>query len=150
LDFPYVPIDGYWGLHLPCNGSDWLNSIKTPLKARKQCIQELIDKTEYLIKNKPHDRQDLRGLLMIDFHYWYSTKIEIFSVDEEYKGFSPVREDEYTKCVELKSNWTLVDELGLVIPNGLNITGTKEELKDIELVDEDILGGEIWFIHELK
>ncbi|WP_257131575.1 MULTISPECIES: DUF3916 domain-containing protein [unclassified Bacillus (in: firmicutes)] len=150
LVFPDVPFNGYWELHLPGNGSEWLNSVKTPLKVQKQCIQELIDKTDYLIKNKPDDRQDLRVLLMLDFHYWYSSKIEICSVDENYKGFSPEREDEYTKWVEMKSNRNLVDELGLVIPNGLKVTGIKEEIKDKELVDEDIFGGEIWFIHEIK
>ena len=150
LDFPDIPVDGYRELHVPCDSSEWLNSVKTPLRVRKKCFQFMIDRTKHLIDNKLQSRPDLRVLLMIDFHYWYATKIEIFSVEADYKGFSTQRDDEYSKWIELDSNLNLVDKWGLNLPEGLEIVGVLEEVKDEYLLDEEIFGGEIWFICELN
>jgi hypothetical protein len=149
-DFPQEFSNGYWEIHLPSQGSEWINSVKTPFNVRKQCLQTLIDRTKHLIDRKPEYRQDIRVVLMIDFHYWYSTKIEIFSVENDEEGFSPYREDDYTRWIALEENHNLAKEWGLTIPKGMEIKGIKEEIKDSELADDDIFGGEIWFIGELN
>lgn len=46
-DFPQAFSNGYWELHLPNKGSEWINSVKTPLKFRKQCLKILIDRTKH-------------------------------------------------------------------------------------------------------
>ncbi|KAB2331593.1 DUF3916 domain-containing protein [Cytobacillus depressus] len=148
MDFPDDFSNDYWEIHLPHQGSYWINSVKTPFKVRRLCLQELINRTNHLIDKKPKDNQDVRVMLMIDFHYWWSTKIEIFSVKNDDEGFL-FEEDSYTRWITLNENRNLAKEWGLTIPAGLKIKGIKEEIKDVELVDKEIFGGEIWLIGEL-
>ncbi|OAH55027.1 hypothetical protein AWH48_20335 [Domibacillus aminovorans] len=148
-DFPEDLSNGYWELHLPNLGSEWISSTKTPFNVRKKCLQFLINRTKHLIEKKPAHYKDTRVMLMIDSHYWWSTKIEIFSAKND-EGLSFYREDDYTRWIALDENRNLSKEWGLTIPDGLEVKGIKEEIKDLELVDDDIFGGEIWFIGELN
>lgn len=148
-DFPEDLSNGYWELHLPNQGSKWINSAKTPFNVRKKCLQILINRTKHLIEKKPTHCKDTRVTLMINFHYWYATKIEIFSVKND-EVLPLYREDDYTRWIALDENRNLAKEWSLTIPDGLEIKGINEEIKDLELVDDDIFGGEIWFIGELN
>lgn len=149
-DFPEDLSYGYWEIHLPSQGSNWINSIKTPFNVRKQCLQALINRTKFLIDRKPEHLQSVKVLLMINFHYWYSTKIEFYIAEDSKGGTELFTEDAYTRWIPLNKNRNLAVEWGLNIPDGLAIRGIQEQIKDLELVDEDIFGGEIWFIGELN
>ncbi|WP_019413516.1 DUF3916 domain-containing protein [Paenisporosarcina sp. TG20] len=148
-DFPEGFADNV-ELHLPSKGSDWINSPNTPFNVQRDCVQALISRTKHLIDRKPKTRQDLRVILMIDFHYWYSTKIEFFSVKDNYVGFTPYTEDEFTRSIALEEDHNLAEKWNLFIPEGLEIKRIKEEIKDSKIVDDDIFGGEIWFIGEMR
>lgn len=149
-DFPENLSYGYWEIHLPGQGSEWINAVKTPYNVRKQCLQVLINRTKFLIDRKPEHHQSVKVMLMIDFHYWYSTKIEFFLPEADNGGVELFREDAYTRWVPLDKNRDFAAEWGLNIPAGLEIRGIQEEIRDLELGDEDIYGGEIWFIGELS
>jgi len=148
-DFPEDLSNDYWEFHLPNQGSKWVNSVKTPFNVRKQCLQILINRTKHLIEKKPAHYKDTRVMLMIDFHYWHATKIVIFSVKNN-EGLSLYREENYIRMVVLDDSRSLPKEWSLTIPDGVEVKGIKEEIKDLELVDDDIFGGEIWFIGELN
>lgn len=148
-DFPEDLSNGYWELHLPDQGSEWINSVKTPLNVRKQCLQILINRTKHLIEEKPTHYKNAKVMLMIDFHYWYATKIEIVIAEND-EEFSFYKEDDYTRWIPLDGNRNFSKEWDLTIPVGLEVKGVKEEIKDVKMVDEDIYGGEIWFLGELN
>jgi hypothetical protein len=52
--------------------------------------------------------------------------------------------------IALNENRNLSKEWDLTIPDELDVKGIKEDIKDLELVDDDIFGGETWFIGELN
>ncbi|WP_059174001.1 DUF3916 domain-containing protein [Bacillus sp. FJAT-27445] len=149
-DFPEDFSYGYWEIHLPDRGSFWINSPKTPTSVRRLCIQALINRTKFLIDIKPSQYQTVKVLLIINFHYWHSAKIEFYIPKTPCEGIYPFTEDEYIRIVPLNKNRDFAAEWGLEIPMGLEIMGLKEEIKDLELVDDTCFGGEIWYLGELS
>ncbi|MDG4658153.1 DUF3916 domain-containing protein [Ectobacillus antri] len=100
------------------------------------------------MKQKPSTRNDVRILLEVDFHYWHSTAIRLYSTNEE-TPFQLYYKDDYVRHVQLDEAIHLAHKWGLFVPNGMKIAGVREELINIDLVDEDMFGGEIWYFGEL-
>lgn len=141
--FP-TDFEGYYEYHLPDNGAYWLNSSKVSYKLKSECFQFLIDRTQHLIDLKPANLESAKVILMIDFHYWYSTKIYIANETEE-----PEFEwnDGNVSVLKLDNLRDFSKEWNVKIPPKLNIIGTKSKVINKDYID--LYGGETWFIGEL-
>ncbi|QKE72058.1 DUF3916 domain-containing protein [Arthrobacter citreus] len=146
--FP-IEMEQYWECHVPTRLSDLFISPKTPISVKKQCIQLMIDRTSHLIKLKPSNREKLRILLTVDFRDWNSTKIDIFTLNES-NTFWMGYEDEYSKGVPIDVQHHLTNKWKLSVPIGMGIACVREEIKDSDLIDEDIKGGEICYFGEIN
>ena len=64
-EFPKIDLDhGYWHLHIPTS-QRFIDSYKTPASLRRKCIQLIIDRVEFLIKNKLQSDVPIRVVV-----YW--------------------------------------------------------------------------------
>ncbi len=145
LAFPTEFYNGYWHLHLPV-AQDFISSGKTPKKIKRLCIQTLLDRAEYLIGLKPHDKEKYRVVVAIDLSDLWGSQIIVFEGDSHYKGFFN-RNDEYQKWLQLAEDRNIQTEWELSVPNDLQITGYKEVITDEDGYYHE---GEIWFIGELN
>ncbi|MGG3471369.1 DUF3916 domain-containing protein [Neobacillus pocheonensis] len=144
--FP-ADFDGYFEYHLPNKGTDWLNSPKVQYRVKSEYFQFLIDRTQHLIKLKPADCPLAKVLLMIDFHYWYATKVYIHSVIDE-PEFEWNNGD--VSVIKLKNNRDFSKEWNVKIPSGFNVIGTKSTIINKDYFEPfEIYGGETWYIGEL-
>ena len=145
LAFPKEFHNGYWHLHLPV-AQDFINSVKTPKKIKRLCIQTLLDRAEHLIGLKPNDKEKYRVVVAIDLPDLWGSQIIVFKDDSHFKYFFN-RNDEYQKWLQLSDDRNIQTEEGLSVPNDLQISGFKEVITDEAGY---YCEGEIWFIGELK
>jgi hypothetical protein len=143
--FP-ADFEEYIEYHLPDNGAYWLNSSKASYKLKCECFQFLIDRTKHLIDMKPSSLKEAKVVLMIDFHYWYATKIYIYNGTE--KAVFELN-DENVSIVKLDKIRDFVKEWNVKIPPDLNVIGTKSKVKNKNYYFSDLYGGETWYIGEL-
>lgn len=145
LEFPTEFYNGFWHMPLPV-AQDFINSVKTPQKIKRLCVQTLLDRTLYLRGLKPNDKEKFRVTVLVDLlDLWYS-QIIVFKGDSYFKDFFN-RNDEYQKWLHLTNDRNIQTEWGLAVPNDLQIIGFKDVITDEEGYHYE---GEIWFIGELK
>jgi hypothetical protein len=137
---------GYYEYHLPDNGAYWLNSSKVSYKLKSECFQFLISRTKHLIDLKPAMFQEAKVVLMIDFHYWYATKIYI---ENEYKEAKFEWNNGNVSVVQLETFRDFAKEWNVKIPLGLKVIGTKSEVINKDHYFSDLYGGETWYIGHL-
>ncbi|MBT2659300.1 DUF3916 domain-containing protein [Bacillus sp. ISL-18] len=143
--FP-TDFEGYYEYHLPDNGAYWLNSSKVSYKLKSECFQFLIDRTKHLIDLKPAKLEAAKVVLMIDFHYWYSTKIYIYNEPEEVEF---EQNDGNVSIVKPENFRDFAKEWNVKIPPGLDVIGTKSKVINKDYFFADIYGGETWYIGHL-
>jgi hypothetical protein len=142
--FP-TDFEGYYEYHLPDNGAYWLNSSRVSNKLKSECFQFLINRTKHLIDLKPTKLADAKVVLMIDFHYWYATKIYIF---KEPKEAELVWNDGNVSVEKLEDFRDFTKEWNVKIPSGLSVIGTKSKVINMDL-NSVLYGGETWYIGQL-
>ena len=145
--FP-TDFEGYYEYHLPENGAYWLNSSKVSYKLKRECFQFLIDRTKHLIDLKPSHLKSAKVVLMIDFRYWYATKIYIYNEPEEEAKFE--WDTKNVSVAKLEDFRDFAKEWNVKIPSGLDVKGTKSKVINKDYIDDfGIYGGETWFIGHL-
>jgi len=144
-NFPNIDIEnGYWHMHLPIKQS-FINSDKTPIKVKRQCIQTIIDCTNKLISMKPKSAIPVRVIAYVNFpDLWYS-EIIVFFGDNYYKGYFE-RDNEYQKWIPLEDKRDIVKEWNIKIPNTFVAKGYKEILYN----DDSIYKNELWYLGEVE
>jgi hypothetical protein len=143
--FP-TDFEGYYEYHLPDNGAFWLNSPKSSYKLKSECFQFLINRTKHLIDLRPAELGEAKVVLMIDFHYWYATKIYI---ENEYKEAKFVWKDENVSVVQIDHFRDFTKEWNVKIPPGLKIIGTRSKVINRDYHFSELYGGETWYIGNL-
>lgn len=143
IKFPTDFYNGYWHLPLPV-AQDFISSSKTPTSIKRLCMQTLLDRAEHLISIKPN--LSFRVVVAIDLPGLWNSQIIVFSGDSHFKGFFD-RNDHYQKWIPLSEERNIVSEWNLVVPNGMDCLGVREEV-----INEDgkLFESEYWFIGELK
>ena len=143
--FPEVNMErGYWHMHLPVR-QEFIDTIKTPSKARKFCIQALIDRAKHLIDNKPDAAVSTRVVACISLPNLFDSQIIVFFGASYFESFFN-RDTDDQKWIPLPPNRSVSREFNLEIPMGLTEKGFREEL-----VDEDFRStSELWFVGELS
>ncbi len=144
-NFPEVNLErGYWHIHMP-GRQEFIDSVKTPSKARKICIQALIDRVKYLIKNKPDIADSTRVVACISLSNLKDSQIIVFFGDSYFESFLN-RDTDDQKWIPLPSIRTISKEFNLEIPMGLTEKGYREEL-----IDEGFKStSELWFVWGAK
>ncbi|MEH6941811.1 DUF3916 domain-containing protein [Bacillus sp. JJ722] len=145
LKFPIEFYNGYWYLHLPV-AEDFINSVKTPKKIKRLCIQTMLARAEHLIGMKPIDKEKYRVVVAVDLPDLWDSQIIVFKGDSHFKGFFN-RNDDYQKWLHLTEDRNIQTEWRLAVPTDLQILGFKEVITDEDGYHYE---GEIWFIGELQ
>ncbi|MEL7654330.1 MAG: DUF3916 domain-containing protein [Bacillota bacterium] len=140
--FPEQDGDRYWHLHLPTS-QKFIDSYKTPLSVRRKCIQILIERVKHLNDIKPYGIQS-KIVAAINLPFLWDSQIIIFFDQNYYKNFFD-RNSEDQKWTLLQQNRNIKKELGLIIPETMQVRGYLEELNN----EDDCYVGELWFIGEL-
>ncbi|WP_335872874.1 DUF3916 domain-containing protein [Bacillus sp. 2205SS5-2] len=143
-EFPTEFHNGYWRLLLPV-AQGFINSVKTPKKTKRVCMQTLLAKAEHLIELKPNDREKYRIVATIVLPNLWSSQIIVFKGDSYFNEFFN-RNDESQKWLPLSNNRNIQTEWGLTFQKDLQILGFEESITD---EDRYCYEGEIWFIGEL-
>lgn len=142
-EFPTHFYNGYWHLHLPV-AQGFIDSNQTPKKVKQLCIQTLINRAEYLIKQKPNTEETYRVVVAVDLPKLWNSQLIVFKGSEHFDGFFS-RDSEEQKWLELPPGRNIQTEWALTIPESLFFTGCKEVITDDDYYHE----GEIWFIGEI-
>lgn len=135
--------EGYWHLHLPTSQA-FIDSCKTPASLRRECIQLIIDRVQYLINIKLQINIPIRVVAAINLPSLWDSQIIVFYGDEYYKNFFD-RNNEYQKWIPFSIERDIRREWQLKVPSSMNIKGYREEIYD----EDYCYIGELWFIGEL-
>lgn len=145
--FPEPDYDyGYTHFHLPTSQS-FIDSSKTPVSVRKQCIQLMIDRIHFLIENKPNLDITTRVVALISLPDLWNSQIIVFFGDEYFSSFFD-RNWEYQKWIPLPEKRSIEKEWGLSIPENMKIRGYRQEIIDEDDIDDKFIN-ELWAIGEL-
>ncbi|AIY04973.1 hypothetical protein Plano_1008 [Planococcus sp. PAMC 21323] len=144
LEFPTEFYNGYWHMHLPV-GQGFISSDKTPRKAKRLCIQTLVDRAEYLKGLQPHDEEKYRVTVFITLPSLWNSQIIIFKGEDYFKDFFN-RDSDYYKWIPLSDNRNIQTDWELAVPDDFAISGFKEVIDD----EDGYYESEIWFIEEIK
>lgn len=144
MAFPTEFYNGNWHMHLPV-GQDFISSDKTPWKAKRLCIQTLLDRAEYLKGLQPHDEQKYRVGVLITLPSLWNSQIIIFKGEDDFKDFF-TRDSDYYKWIPLSDNSSIQTDWKLAIPSDFDISVFKEVIDD----EDGYYESEIWFIGEIK
>ncbi|MDZ4910358.1 DUF3916 domain-containing protein, partial [Clostridium perfringens] len=110
--FPKIDLGhGYWHLHIPTY-QRFIDSYKTPASLRRKCIQLIIDRVEFLIKNKLQSDAPIRVVACINLPSLWDSQIIAFFGDEYYKNFFN-RNTDYQKWIPLSKERDICKEWNL-------------------------------------
>ncbi|UNL83338.1 DUF3916 domain-containing protein [Priestia koreensis] len=140
--FPTDFYHGYWHLHLPASQA-FIDSPQTPEKAKRACIQALVDQAEHLVRLKPS--KNYRVVALITSPELWGSQIIVFKGDDYFTRFFDRNSDDQ-KWVPLPKSRNLQTEKNLLIPSYFNVSGVTEMIIDEDGTEEN----EIWFVGELK
>ena len=136
---------GYWHLHLPFS-QDYVDSKKTPNKMRRDIMQMLISRVNYLINIKTKEQIDYRIYSIISLPNLFDSQIVVLPDKSWFDGFFE-RDTKEQKWIPLSLERNIVSEWDLSVPKGMDILGIREEITD---EDGEKFESEIWFVGELK
>jgi hypothetical protein len=135
---------GYWHLHLPFS-QEYIDSKKTPNKLRRDIMQKLIERVNYLISIKTTEQSDYCIYAIISLPNLFDSQIVVLPDKSWFVGFFE-RNSKEQKWIPLDSDRNIIKEWNLVLSSDLKVRGFKEIISD----DEINHVGEIWFIGELN
>ncbi|MFP3413833.1 DUF3916 domain-containing protein [Bacillus sp. SIMBA_074] len=136
--------DEYW--HMPLPGSQaFIDSIKTPRKVKRLCIQTLLDRADLLMKMKPNDTNTYRVVVMIKIASLWNSQIIIFKNDDYFQIFFN-RDNEFQKWIPLSNESDFRHEWKISISNSVQTLHFQEIIKD----EDGFFEEELSFIGELS
>ncbi|KQY83605.1 hypothetical protein ASD24_29655 [Paenibacillus sp. Root52] len=129
-----------WHLEIP-GPQKYLRSERTPKKEKRRCLQSMIDRAEYLIQQRPEQKESFKIMVVLDIGDLWSSQIIVGTRDADFDRFiypiNPnlrrIKQPDYNK---LNREW------GLTIPDHWSLTGFREFIRE----KNEQLEGEIWFI----
>lgn len=145
INYPSNFHNGYWYLPLPVAQS-FISSSKTPTAIKRKSMQILLDRAKHLISIKPKSHLRLRVVVAIDLPSLWNSQIIIFSGDSYFEVFFD-RNDNDQKWLPLSKERNVMNEWNLIVPNGMDCLGIRQEITD---EDGELFESEFWFIGELK
>lgn len=137
------PGAGYWHLHVPVDQA-FIDSQRTPHWVRRQCVQCLIDRSEYLRGLKPESDESIRVVASISLPNLWDSQIDVF-FDQAYFSTFFERDSEGQTWTPLRKSRSLSREWGLNLPDALQERGYHERIRD----EDYSHNGEVWFFGEL-
>ena len=135
---------GYWHLHLPFS-QEYIDSKKTPNKLRRDIMQMLINRVDYLKNIKTKEQSDYRIYSIISLPNLFDSQIVVLPDKSWFDGFFE-RDSDEQKWITLDKHRNLIEEWNLILPSALEVRGYKEIISE----DNYNYEGEIWFIGELS
>ncbi len=142
--FPQDFENGYWHLHLPADYK-FMTSSRTPRRAKRLCLQALLDGAARLAHLKPDNGRTYRAVVAVDLPQLWSSQIILFEGDDYFRSFFE-RNGEPERWTPLPASRSLQAEWRLSSPADWRQNGF---LEVIEGEDGYRYEGEIWFIGEL-
>ncbi len=137
------PGAGYWHLHVPVDQA-FIDSQKTPHWVRRQCVQVLIDRSEYLRRLKPESDEPIRVVASISLPHLWDSQIDVF-FDQEYFSTFFERDSGGQRWTPLGESRSLSRDWGLNMPDAFQERGCHEHIRDEDYSQD----GELWFFGEL-
>ncbi|OJE37679.1 group-specific protein [Bacillus proteolyticus] len=144
--FPSTFYNGaYW--HMPLPGTQaFIDSIKTPRKVKRLCIQTLLDRADLLMKMKPNDTNTYRVVVMITIASLWHSQIIIFKNNDYFHSVFN-RDNEFQKWIPLSNEFDFGHEWGISISNSIQTLHFQEIIKDEDEFYDEV---ELLFIGELS
>lgn len=142
--FPEDFGNGYWHLHLPADYK-FIASSRTPRRAKKLCLQAMLDGAARLVDLKPENGRTYRAVVAVDLPQLWSSQIILFEGDDYFRHFFE-RSGEPERWTPLPAFRSLQAEWRLSCPADWRHSGFLETIAD---EDGYRYEGEIWFIGEL-
>ncbi len=125
--------------YVPCGR--WLSMPKTSGKVKTRFCDKRLEKTEYLIKNKPVDKGFCKIVASIAIPDFWASQIEIFYDEEYYNQF-------FYRKGPLQA-WTQIDNYSFVKERNIKC-GLTEKGYTLYIEDEDeTLKNEVWFYGDM-
>jgi len=110
-----------------------------------QCAQCLIDAAAHVAAAKPADLAQARVVAFIDLPDMFGSEVCVFFGEAYFRSFTD-RDTDYQRWTPLPKGRSLVEEMGLRLPDGFVVLGFAEVIHDEET--GETCEGEVWLIGE--
>ncbi len=133
---------GYWHLPLPV-AMDFIDSTATPRSVRRLCVQTLLESAFHLTTLAPQNEFS-RVVVAVSLPDLWASQIIVF-FDESYFDSFFVRNSPEQKWLALSQKRSLSKERSLLLPDGFEEKGFRQEVAD----EDEVFSNELWFFGQL-